>query len=183
MSKKTEEDLSSTENVNRKLRKRKIKAVTRTYRLAPRGKKPSTTIKTSVTSPEIAENLSIVQEMTRSFINTIDFYKSDQGGSNPHDESVKRALSMSEWRREYVEGLLPEDITWAHLAAVAEVNMADALELWARIRQTADDELEGGRRASKVTGGNTEPCALAQFLAIRDHLPINGSRTVELNRR
>ena len=35
-----------------------------------------------------------------------------------------------------------------------------------RIREAADNELEGGKRAGNVTGRKTEPYALAQFLAI-----------------
>ena len=106
--------------------------------------------------------------MARSFIGTIEYYKADYGGAKPHDEAVKETLSMNEWRRKQIEGLQPENVDWTHIAAVAEVCMNDGLKLWARVREVADDELESGRRAAKVTGDNTDTYALAQFLAIRD---------------
>jgi hypothetical protein len=71
-------------------------------------------------------------------------------------------------RLQLVERLRPEKVDWADIAAVAEVSMSDGLALWTRIREAADDELESGRRAAKITGDNTEVYALAQFLAIRD---------------
>jgi hypothetical protein len=42
------------------------------------------------------------------------------------------------------------------------------LTLWGRLRETADDEIESGRRAAAIVGGKREPYAIAQFLAIRD---------------
>jgi hypothetical protein len=54
------------------------------------------------------------------------------------------------------------------MAAVAEGNPDDALTLWVRVRQAAEDELESGKRGAKVAGHNADPFALAQFLAIRD---------------
>ena len=119
-------------------------------------------------SEERAESLSIVQEMTRAFIGTIDYYKADYGGSHPHDEAVKKTLSMNESRRKNIEGLQPEKVAWTHIAAVAEIDVNDSLELWARVREAADNELECGIRAGSVVGIRTEPYALAQFLAIRD---------------
>jgi len=118
--------------------------------------------------PERAEGLTIIQEMTRAFIASIDFYKADYGGSHPHDEAVKKNLSMNEWRREYVEGLHPEKVDWSHLSAIAEVDVNDSLELWERLRETADDELESGKRAAAIVGSRKEPYVLAQFLAIRN---------------
>jgi hypothetical protein len=120
------------------------------------------------TNAERAESLSIVQEMARAFASTVEFYKSEMGGSKPHEEAIKEALQMNEWRRGYVEGLELEKVGWEHLAAVAEVNGSDSLTLWARVREAADDDLESGRRAAKVAGDNTQPFAYAQFLAIRD---------------
>ena len=67
-----------------------------------------------------------------------------------------------------VAGLQPQEVNWGHLAAVGEVNTDDALELWARVRKAADDELEFGGRGAKVAGHNADPFALAQYLAIRD---------------
>jgi hypothetical protein len=67
-----------------------------------------------------------------------------------------------------VEGLLPTEVHWTDISAVAEVDPNDALKLWARVRQAADDELESGKRSAKVAGENTTPFALAQFLSVRD---------------
>lgn len=120
------------------------------------------------TSPEDAEARQIFLKAARSFIGTIEFYKSEFGGGKPHDEAVKEALQCHEARRGYVEGLAVEEITWGHLAAVGEVNTDDCLKLWARVRKAADDELECGGRGAKVAGQNADPYALAQYLVIRD---------------
>jgi len=120
------------------------------------------------TSPEDAEVRQILVEAARSFIGTIEFYKSEFGGGKPHDEAVKEALQCHEWRRGYVEGLAVEEITWGHMTAVAEVNTDDALKLWARVRKAADDELECGKRGARVAGYDPSPYALAQYLVIRD---------------
>jgi hypothetical protein len=77
-------------------------------------------------------------------------------------------LQNSEWRRGYVAALLPQEVTWTDLAAVADVDTDHALELWARLRVAADDELECGKRGAKIAGDNSDPYTLAQYLAIRD---------------
>ncbi len=152
----------------RKQRRLAVHSIERTYsRSDDEGNKVEKT-KVIEQSPERAENLTIVQEMTRAFIASIDYYKADYGGSHPHDEAVKQSLSMNEWRREYVKGLHPEKVDWSHLAAIAEVDVNDCLELWARLREAANDELESGKRAAAVVGNRSEPYALAQFAAIRD---------------
>ncbi len=120
------------------------------------------------TCAEHAEGRQVVAEMARSFIGTIEFYKSEWGGSQPHDEAVKKAMSLNEYRTDYVQGLAPEKVDWQHIAAVGEHSMTDALSLWARVRAAADDELESGERAAKAAGNNTDAYALAQFLAVRD---------------
>ena len=119
-------------------------------------------------SQERAEAFDLVREMTRAFIASIDYYKADYGGSHPHDEAVKKTLEANESRRKDVEGLQPEKVDWSHFAAIGEVDPKDALSLWARIREAAENELESGRRAMKVVGNRTEPYAVAQFVAIRD---------------
>ncbi|MCA1600377.1 MAG: hypothetical protein LC776_01595 [Acidobacteria bacterium] len=119
------------------------------------------------TSPMESEARQIVAEAAQSSIDTIEFYKSERGGGLPHKEAFEQARKIQEWRREHVEGLLPEKVDWEHLAAVAEVNTDDALKLWARVREAADDELESGMRGAKVMG-HTTPYGLAQYLAIRD---------------
>jgi hypothetical protein len=119
-------------------------------------------------SLERAEGLQIVQEITQSFISSLEFYKSDWGGNKPHDEAVTESLQLYEWRRSYVAGLQPEKVEWGHIAAVAEVSVEDSLKLWMKVRRAAEEELESGWRSANVTGNKTEPYALAQFLAIRD---------------
>ncbi len=124
--------------------------------------------KTVEQCPERAESLGIVQEMTRAYIASIDYYKSDYGGSSPHDEAVKKHLSMNEWRRDYVKDLQPEKVEWSHLAAIAEADVTDSIKLWERLRDAADNDLESGKRASEIVGSRVEPYALAQFFAIRN---------------
>ncbi len=120
------------------------------------------------TCPEDAEGRQIVAEMARSFIGTIEFYKTEMGGSKPHEEAVKKAISLNDYRLEYVKSLEPEKVDWQHIAAIGEHSMIDALSLWTRLREAADDELECGRRAAKVAGNNISAYSLAQFLAIRE---------------
>lgn len=40
--------------------------------------------------------------------------------------------------------------------------------LWQRVRQTAEDELESGKRGAEVVGHNANPYGRARYLAIRD---------------
>lgn len=42
-----------------------------------------------------AEHRQLVSEMTQVFINTVQFYKSEQGGSKPHEDAVKEALLIN----------------------------------------------------------------------------------------
>jgi len=156
------------DNDTRKTRRNALRPVERTHALKAQGKERVEITKTVETSLECAESLSIVQEMAKAYIGTIEFYKTEQGGEKTHDEAVKEMLSMNEWRRKYVEGLEPERVNWTHISAVAELSMQDSLNLWTRVRETADNELESGKRAAKVTGDHTHPFTLAQFLAIRD---------------
>ena len=120
------------------------------------------------TCAEDAEGRQLVAEMARAFAATIEHYKSEYAGAKPHDEAVKAALSMNESRRQWVAGLEPEKVGWSHLAAVGEHSLPDALSLWGRVRDAAEDELTSGRRAAQVAGDNIGPYERAQFLAIRD---------------
>jgi len=158
----------SIDRDKRKARRNELRRVGRTYGRTDEDGNTIDIKRTIENSEERAESLSIVQEMARAFASTIEFYKTDWGGALLHDEAVKETLSMNEWRRKNVEGLQPEKVNWSHLAAVAEIDGNDSLELWARVREAADNELECGIRAGSVVGIRTEPYALAQFLAIRD---------------
>lgn len=120
------------------------------------------------TSQDEAETRQILAEAAESFIKTIEFYKKDFGDPKTHDAAVKETLQIYECRRNYVTGLQPQEVNWGHLAAVAEASTDDALDLWARVRQAADDELQSGKRGAEVAGHNADPYAVAQYLAIRD---------------
>ena len=115
-----------------------------------------------------AEGRQVLTEAAQSFVGTIEFYKTEHGGARSHDDAVKEALENHEWRRRHVAALLPQEVTWGDLAAVGDVDTDDALQLWARLREAADDELECGKRGATVAGENTNPYSLAQYLAIRD---------------
>lgn len=120
------------------------------------------------TTLDHVEARQVLAAAAQSFIATVEFYKSEPGGARSHDEAVKQTLESHEARRAYVQGLAVEEINWGHMAAVAEANTDDALDLWARVRRAADDELESGKRGAKVAGENSTPYSLAQYLAIRD---------------
>jgi len=168
--------------VSNQTRKRKPFEVDRTARAARRSK-PRTVKQVSAqehngekitrkneyqTSQDDAETRQVLVEAAQSFIETIEFYKKDFGEPLSHDEAIKETLERYECRRNAVAGLQPQKVTWGHIAAVAQVNPDDALTLWARVRQAAEDELESGKRGAEVAGHNANPFARAQYLAIRD---------------
>jgi hypothetical protein len=119
-------------------------------------------------SAEIAETTQIVQKMARSYISTVEFYKAEYGGAMSHEKAVREAAKMNEKRREWVKSVMPHKVSWGEIAAIGEHSMDDALQLWARVRETADDALESGCYSATVAGVHGEPYALAQYLAIRD---------------
>lgn len=151
----------------RKARRNENRRIERVYGLT-RADSEITQTNVIEQSQERAEALSIVRQMTRAYIDSIEYYKADYGGSHSHDEAVKKNLSMNEWRRDYVKNLPPEKVNWSHLSAVGEADLSDALTLWRRVREAADDELESGKRAAAVAGNKSDAYAVAQFMAIRD---------------
>ena len=144
------------------------RTVNQTHSLQLANGEKTTRTKEYETTLEDAELRQVLATAAESFIARLEFYKSEGGGTMSHDEAVKEALQCHEARRAYVQGLAVEEINWGHMAAVAEANTDDALDLWARVREAADDELQSGRRGAKVAGHNADPYALAQYLAIRD---------------
>jgi hypothetical protein len=144
------------------------RTVKHTYQLEKRTGEKITRKHEYKTSQDDAETRQVLAAAAQSFIATVQFYKSEVGGGKSHEDAVKETLQCHEWRRGYVEGLAVEEINWGHMAALAEVNTDDALDLWRRVREAADDELESGKRGAKVAGDNADPYALAQYLAIRD---------------
>jgi hypothetical protein len=41
-------------------------------------------------------------------------------------------------------------VDWRHIAAVGEHSMSDALALWTRVREAADDELYGSHTKNRI---------------------------------
>lgn len=169
--------------MNKQNRKTKLFEVDRTARAARR-RTPRTVKQTFIlqkenghtitrkheyeTTAEDAEARQILNEAAQSFIATIEFYKSEPGGSKTHDDALVETLKCHEWRRGYIEGLSVQEMNWGHLSAVAEANTDDCLKLWSRVQGAADDELQSGKRGAKVAGENVTPYSLAQYFAIRD---------------
>jgi hypothetical protein len=119
-------------------------------------------------SLERAELDVMVAAMSSAFKGTIDFYRAEHGGGLSHAEAVKAAEALQETRRKWVrEGMPLKEIGWTDLSAVADVSMAEAVEVWARVREAAVSELESGRRTAYVVG-DIGAWEIAQFLAIRD---------------
>ena len=139
-------------------RKQVSRTVTRTHTLkkVDEGERYSFT-RSIERSGESAEVVAVVQEMTKAFAGSINFYKSEYGGNMSHLEAVEQADSMNRWRRDSIDESQPEKISWSHISAVAEISMEDGLKLWARVREAADDELESGRRSAKVISHNNHP--------------------------
>jgi hypothetical protein len=152
----------------RAARREKLRTVKQTYAMVKPSGERITREHEYKTTPDDSEARQILTEAAESFKQTIHFYKTDFGEPKTHDEAIKETLLIYEHRREYVAGVLPAELTWGQIAAVAEVDTDDALKLWARVRQAADDELECGRRGAKVAGYDPNPYALAEYLVIRD---------------
>ena len=168
MKNKREPKPFAVDREKRKQRRTALRRVENTYSTISKDGTQAKLQAVTEKNAERAEGLQIVREMASAFASSMEFFKSEMGGSKTDGEAFKEALQRNEWRRGYVEGLEPEKVSWTHLAAVAEVDVNDSLKIWARIREAADDELESGRRAAQVAGSRSEPYAIAQFLAIRD---------------
>jgi len=168
MTKKEKQRPFKVDRDGRDKRRRALRRVEHTHAMRHKDGRELENNREFETCAEHAEDRQIVAELARDFAATIDFYKSEYGGAKTHEEAVKQALASNYSRRDYVQGLEPEKVNWGHISAIGAHSMGDALSLWTRLREAADDELESGIRASKVSGHNTEAYALAQFLAIRD---------------
>ena len=168
MKNKREPKPFAVDREKRKARRTALRRVENTYSTISKDGTQAELQAVTEKNAERAEGLQIVREMAQAFASTMEFFKSEMGGSKTDGEAFQEALQRNEWRRGYIEGLEPEKVSWTHLAAVAEVDVNDSLKIWARIREAADDELESGRRAAQVAGSRPEPYAVAQFLAIRD---------------
>lgn len=71
------------------------------------------------------------------------------------------------------------EVTWKDLAAIAEVDPAEAVEKWAAVKQLARGELASGVRCAEMGGAFTLPYQRAQFIVIHEQLeegwkPQNG---------
>lgn len=120
-----------------------------------------------VTTGEEAEARLFVASLARNFAASIEFYKSEAGGELSHEEAAASVVACEEHRVKFVKDKDAKGVTWSDLSAVGRVSVADALELWARIRDAADDALMTGERAAGVAGA-LSPYERAEFLAIRD---------------
>jgi hypothetical protein len=120
-------------------------------------------------SAESAEFTFVVAEMSSAFKSTINFYKAEHGGGLTHADAVRSAEEMREWQRKRIkDGMPAREIGWTELAAVGEVNLREAAEVWSHVREAAAVELETGARAAQVIGGSACAWAFAEFVAIRD---------------
>jgi hypothetical protein len=160
--------LFEVDKKTRAARRRTPRTVTQTQILEPPGRERLTRNLEYETTLDDAETREVLKQAAQSFIATVEFYKSEYGGSKTHHEALDETLKCHEWRRNCVEGLAIEEINWGHLAAVAEVDTEDCFKLWSRVREAADDELQIGKRGAKVAGENSTPYSFAQYLAIRD---------------
>jgi len=163
-----ERKLFEVNRTARAARRRTPRTVTQTQILEPPGRERLIHNHEYETTLDDAETREVLSQAARSFVATIEFYKTEYGGLKTHGEALEETLKCHERRRDCVEGLMIEEIEWGHLAAVAEVNTDDCFKLWSRVREAADDDLQTGKRGAKVAGENTTPYSFAQYLAIRD---------------
>jgi hypothetical protein len=59
-------------------------------------------------------------------------------------------------------------LSWTDITALIEQHPERVLELWARVKQEASEELASGHRAALALNDGSGPWERAQFLAIRD---------------
>src|SRR5688572_25422124 len=163
----------------RAARRTKPRTVQQTHTLEVSNAARTTRTQRFETTLDHAEARQLLATAAESFIATVEFYKSEPGDRRSHDEAVKATLECYEARRADVQGLAVEEINWGHMAAVAEANTDDALDLWARVRENGNDELESGKRGAKVAGHNADP--LCTCAVSRD--PRRVRRPVETARR
>jgi hypothetical protein len=149
-------------------RRRSPRTVSQTHILEPPGCERLTRHHEYETTLDDAETRQILKQAAQSFIATVEFYKSEYGGTKTHEEALEETLKSHELRRNCIEGLPIEEINWGHFAAVGDANRDDCFKLWSRVREAADDDLQSGKRGAKVAGENTTPFSFAQYLAIRD---------------
>jgi hypothetical protein len=158
----------SVNQEKRKERKQTARLIERGDSLSGENKEQVETTTSYEITIEAAETCQIISQMARSFIKTIEWYKTEPAGSKTHDEAVKETFSLYEWRREQIENTPLEEINWGDITAVGEQSMTDALQLWSELKDAATVELESGKRAANVVGRSADAYAMAQFLAIRD---------------
>ena len=111
--------LFEVDRTERAARRRTPRAVRQTQLLeTPAGERLTHNHEYETTLDE-AETHQVFQQAARSFIATIEFYKSEYGGSKTPEDALAETLKCHEWRRGYIEGLAVEKLNWGHLAAVA----------------------------------------------------------------
>ncbi len=100
----------AVDRAERNKRRRALRHVEHTHVMIPEGGAAIENKREFETCAEHAENRQIVVEMAQAFISTVEFYKTEQGGAKPHDEAVKAAMALNEWRQSSVKGKQPEKV-------------------------------------------------------------------------
>lgn len=169
MSNKEKKRMFAVDKDARKERRAKTSRVERTFS-RPNADGEKVELKQDFeTSLERAESLQIASKAVQAFLNSVEFYKSEWGGKLDHEKAFQEALELNEHARGAVKNMQPKQIAWRHIMAVTEADALESLEIWGRVRDAADIELESGWRAAEIVGGfRAEPFEIAQFLSIRD---------------
>lgn len=117
------------------------------------------------TTDEQAEMRAVVDKLATAFHRTVEFYKA----CGETQESAQALVDgdRSEERREKIRSQPTREISWYDIATLADGNMAEAMEVWGRIRSAAIDELESGMLGADTIAAG-DPFQRARFLAIRD---------------
>jgi hypothetical protein len=120
----------------------------------------------SVTTPSEVDVRVALAGVANDRAGTIAYYNR-QGLEGEAAEAA--ADSLIEWMRQSAKDRPPDQVSWGHINALAEVNLGEACEAWLRVQEYAVDELESGRRAADVTG-HASPLERARYLAVRDKI-------------
>ncbi|HEV2763867.1 MAG TPA: hypothetical protein VGV38_12875, partial [Pyrinomonadaceae bacterium] len=124
-----------------------------------------------------ADAKTLLMRLAPVYAEHVKFYSREYELSYP--EARQLADDFKQFSREEVEKMPPKDVSWRHLAAVAEKDLGAALGVWEKVKQAAREELATGARTIESVTPNADPMERARHYALREELadgwqPRNG---------
>lgn len=133
-------------------------------------------VEREVAGPEADAN-TLCARLAPVYAEHVKFYSREYEVSYP--DARRMADDFAQFSRESVENMPPKEVSWRHLAAVAEKDLGAALAVWEKVKQAAREELATGARTVEAVEPNAPPMERARFYALREELaegwqPRNG---------